>query len=83
MSSTKAAVMIACPKFSFKTPASPNNRKAMPTLVGARAVPAATPVGKTGNPKATVSKVPASKGKTVPKTATMQDFRPTTLQGLR
>mmetsp|Transcript_67555 Transcript_67555/g.148096 ORF Transcript_67555/g.148096 Transcript_67555/m.148096 type:complete len:223 (-) Transcript_67555:961-1629(-) len=43
MSSTKAAVIIACPKFSCRTPASPKRRKAIPTLVGANAVPAEIP----------------------------------------
>mmetsp|Transcript_29418 Transcript_29418/g.68373 ORF Transcript_29418/g.68373 Transcript_29418/m.68373 type:complete len:235 (-) Transcript_29418:933-1637(-) len=43
MSSTNAAVMMACPNCCWSTPASPSNRSAMPTLVGARAVPAETP----------------------------------------
>mmetsp|Transcript_98141 Transcript_98141/g.219901 ORF Transcript_98141/g.219901 Transcript_98141/m.219901 type:complete len:208 (-) Transcript_98141:1057-1680(-) len=77
MSSTKAAVMMACPKFSCKTPASPNKRNEMPTLVGANAVPAEMPSGTNCLPKAITNKEPAMRGKIVPTTATTQAGRPT------
>mmetsp|Transcript_74735 Transcript_74735/g.216906 ORF Transcript_74735/g.216906 Transcript_74735/m.216906 type:complete len:236 (-) Transcript_74735:114-821(-) len=48
MSSTKAAVMMAWPKSYCSTPTSPSNRSAMPTLVGAKAVPTATASGRNG-----------------------------------
>mmetsp|Transcript_148896 Transcript_148896/g.361525 ORF Transcript_148896/g.361525 Transcript_148896/m.361525 type:complete len:235 (-) Transcript_148896:127-831(-) len=50
MSSTKAAVMMVWPKGWSSTRASCSSRRAMPTLVGAKAVPAATPSGKRGKP---------------------------------
>mmetsp|Transcript_98017 Transcript_98017/g.292841 ORF Transcript_98017/g.292841 Transcript_98017/m.292841 type:complete len:211 (+) Transcript_98017:71-703(+) len=79
MSSTKAAVMMACPKFSCSTPASPRRRSAMPTLVGARAVPAEMPSGFIAFPNAIISKVPTMSGRMVPRTATQQAGTPTTL----
>mmetsp|Transcript_71864 Transcript_71864/g.171729 ORF Transcript_71864/g.171729 Transcript_71864/m.171729 type:complete len:207 (-) Transcript_71864:816-1436(-) len=78
MSSTKAAVMIACPKFSCKTPASPSSRRAMPTLVGASAVPAEMPCGKNGFPYTIVKAAPVTSGRTVPMTATTHALGPTT-----
>mmetsp|Transcript_61189 Transcript_61189/g.189552 ORF Transcript_61189/g.189552 Transcript_61189/m.189552 type:complete len:374 (+) Transcript_61189:1217-2338(+) len=78
MSSTKAAVMMACPKSICSTPASPRSRSAMPTLVGARAVPAEMPSGCRGRPKAIISREPTMSGRMVPRTATKQALTPTT-----
>mmetsp|Transcript_78132 Transcript_78132/g.238959 ORF Transcript_78132/g.238959 Transcript_78132/m.238959 type:complete len:248 (-) Transcript_78132:423-1166(-) len=77
MSSTNAAVMIACPKSSCKTLASPKRRRAMPTLVGARAVPTEIASGRKGFPKAMVKRAPVINGKIVPSTATTQAQGPT------
>mmetsp|Transcript_94858 Transcript_94858/g.263863 ORF Transcript_94858/g.263863 Transcript_94858/m.263863 type:complete len:236 (+) Transcript_94858:1356-2063(+) len=79
MSSTKAAVMMACPKFSCSTPASPRSRRAIPTLVGAKAVPAEMPWGMKGFPKITIRTEPRIRGKMVPRTATAQAGSPTVL----
>mmetsp|Transcript_13601 Transcript_13601/g.29261 ORF Transcript_13601/g.29261 Transcript_13601/m.29261 type:complete len:226 (+) Transcript_13601:754-1431(+) len=79
MSSTKAAVMMAWPKFSWRTPASPRRRSAMPTLVGASAVPAEIPSGMKGRPNITVKALPTISGRIVPRTATQQAGRPTIL----
>mmetsp|Transcript_114412 Transcript_114412/g.369692 ORF Transcript_114412/g.369692 Transcript_114412/m.369692 type:complete len:211 (+) Transcript_114412:1038-1670(+) len=79
MSSTKAAVMIAWPKFSCNTPASPSNRNEMPTLVGARAVPAEMPWGMPGFPYAMTRRQPVASGMIVPITATTHAQGPTSL----
>mmetsp|Transcript_53557 Transcript_53557/g.135281 ORF Transcript_53557/g.135281 Transcript_53557/m.135281 type:complete len:213 (-) Transcript_53557:28-666(-) len=79
MSSTKAAVMMACPKSCCRTPASPKSRSAIPTLVGASAVPTETPSGRSGLPYNTVRIVPVMSGKIVPSTATQHAFGPTIL----
>mmetsp|Transcript_61186 Transcript_61186/g.189536 ORF Transcript_61186/g.189536 Transcript_61186/m.189536 type:complete len:373 (+) Transcript_61186:948-2066(+) len=78
MSSTKAAVIMAWPKSCCSTPASPKSRRAMPTLVGASAVPAETPWGIMGKPKATRRTVPTMSGRIVPRAATQQALTPTT-----
>jgi len=47
-SSTKAAVITACPKNVWSAPASCRSFRAMPTLVGAKDTPTASPSGKIG-----------------------------------
>lgn len=77
MSSTKAAVTMACPYSRSRARASVSILIAMPTEVGARDTPAAIPSGYAGKPKATMMPIPPRSGRKVPPTATIVALNPT------